>query len=217
MTRGPLTTVDAADRAQRLKLLAWLVPAAFVLFTAGEVMAYREGRIGGMLLAVLTVLNLPVAVLLGMGLFRLMEGSARGMAGMLYAGGGIAPDPAHSAFESLEARGFYPEAAAAYRQHLADHPGDNAARIKLARLYHDTLADSAAAERLYLEIRQHQPSPREEMLASNLLIEFYRRTGRQDRMVVELARFADRWKGSRAGELARQQLRELKQDGISNP
>jgi len=217
VTRSPLSSVDAADRAQLLKLLAWLVPTTFVLFTAGEAMAFQQGRIGAGLLVVLILLNLPVSLLLGLGLFRLMEGSARGLAGMVYAGGGITPDPAHSALESLEARGFYPEAAAAYRQHLVEHPADNLARFKLARLCHESLNDPAAAERLYLEIRQHQPTPRDEMLAANLLIEFYRKTGRTDRVKVELARFADRWKGSKAGEQARRQLRELKQGDDVTP
>jgi hypothetical protein len=50
-------------------------------------------------------------------------------------------------------------------------------------------------------------------MAANLLIELHRGTGRRDRLLVELARFADRYKGTRAGKHAAMALREMKQEG----
>jgi hypothetical protein len=131
---------------------------------------------------------------------------------MVYAGGNLPPDPAHSACEALAARGFYAEAAEAYRNHLLEKPGDHLARVKLAELYRTHLADPDAAERMYLEIRRGKPSAREDRLASNLLIELYRKTGRRDRLMVELARFAAQWKGTRAGEDAARTLHEMKDE-----
>jgi tetratricopeptide (TPR) repeat protein len=131
---------------------------------------------------------------------------------MVYAGGNLPPDPAHSAFEALAARGFYAEAAEAYRSHLVANPKDHGARLKLAELYRAHLNDPERAERLYLEIRRGQPSPKEDRLAANLLIELYRFTGRRERLIVELARFADQWKGTRAGQEAARALKELKEE-----
>jgi hypothetical protein len=55
-----------------------------------------------------------------------------------------------------------------------------------------------------------QPDPRQEMRAANGLIDLYRRTGRRDRLRVELARFADRYGGTAAGDAAAREVSELK-------
>jgi hypothetical protein len=141
-----------------------------------------------------------------------MERSATGFAQMVLAGGNLTPEPAHSGMESLIARGFYPEAAEQFRAHLLAAPGDHAARFKLADLYRRHLDNPLAAERLYLEVRSAKVAPREEMFAGNMLIELYRETGRQDRQIVELARFAERWRGTAAGRSAAAALKELKRD-----
>ena len=57
------------------------------------------------------------------------------------------------------------------------------------------LDDPAEAERLYLEVRRLQPEPGHEMRAANGLIDLYRKQGSRDRLMVELARFADRYRG----------------------
>jgi hypothetical protein len=43
-------------------------------------------------------------------------------------------------------------------------------------------------------------------------MDLYRRTGRRDRLMVELARFAARFRGTTAGDAARRELAELKRD-----
>ncbi|MDH5284969.1 MAG: hypothetical protein OEW80_13910, partial [Gemmatimonadota bacterium] len=48
------------------------------------------------------------------------------------------------------------------------------------------------------------------IFASNMLIELYRTTGRRDRLRVELARFADRYRGTRGGRSAAELLRDIK-------
>jgi hypothetical protein len=208
----PAVEVDAAERAQFIRLLVLTFPPAFFLLTGGEGLAYAKGWIGGWTLVLLLLLNIPAVYGLSLLVFRMLSGSARGFSNLVLAAGNLPPDPAHSPYEALTARGFYAEAAAAYRQHLVEQPQDHLARVKLADLYRNHLADPDAAERLYLEIRRGRPSPSEDRLASNLLIELYRKSGRKDRLMVELARFADHYKGTRAGEDAARTLREMKEE-----
>ncbi len=179
------------------------------------VMAYGRGWINGWALFLLILLDPVLLYLLARGLFWGMDRSAVGFATMAYAGRGHPLEPAHSGIESLVARGFYPEAADAWRTHLEQFPRDHAARLKLADLYVRRLENPAAAEALYLAVRQGHPAEKEERLAANHLIELYRATGRTDRQMVELARFAERWKGTRAGVDAARALRELK-EGLSH-
>jgi len=209
--KNPFSSEDAAERAQFLKLFVFLLPGALFLLVAAESMAYSRGMIGGWVLLLLILLDVPLVFAFSVLLFWLMDRTASGVSSMVYAGGGLPPEPAHSAFEALVARGFYAEAAEAYRNHLVAKPTDHAARIKLADLYRAHLNDPDAAERLYLEVRRGKPSPKEDRLTSNLLIELYRATGRRDRLMVELARFADQWKGTRAAEDAAKALGELKE------
>ena len=208
--RIPLSSEDAAERAQFLQLFVHLLPYALLLLLAGEGTAYARGMIGGWVLLLLVLLNVPLIFGFSLLVFWMMDRSASALSKMVYAGGNLPPDPAHSSIEALAARGFYTEAAEAYRNHLVARPTDHAARLKLAELYRSQLNEPEAAERLYLEIRRGNPTPKEDRLASNLLIELYRATGRRDRLMVELARFAAQWKGTRAGDDAARALREMK-------
>jgi hypothetical protein len=91
-------------------------------------------------------------------------------------------------------------------------PGDHEARLRLALLLETRLQGYVEAERLYLEVRQAQPpaEPRQQMQAANGLIDLYRKIGRRDRLMVELARFVDRYRGSPLAQGAARELRELK-------
>lgn len=204
---------DTGDDAQFRTLLVQLAIPGFIVLAAGEYAAWRKEWIGGgVFVLLLLLLNPPVLYLLARMLNALIGGSATGFAQMVLAGGNLTPEPAHSGMESLVARGFYAQAAEQFRAHLVTAPADHLARFKLADLYRRHLADPLAAEQLYLEVRNGRRAPREEMFAGNMLIELYRETGRRDRQIVELARFAERWRGTVAGRSAAQALKELKQD-----
>lgn len=211
---GPgLRSVDAAERALLLRLGVLIgIPALFLL-SLFDVGLFARGQIGPGVLLLLLALNIPITLLLVFAAWRLIGGVSAGLVQMLLGAGNLPPDPQHSGLESLVARGFYREAAEAYRAHLAAAPGDNAARIKLAEVEYRFLENPAAAERLYLEVRARHPTPREEQLTTNLLIELYRSTGQRGRLMAELARFAARYRGTRAGEDAARALRDLKEDG----
>jgi len=216
MIRTPLSAADAADRAQFLSLFIRVLIFGLPLLMAGEAMGMGRGWYGGGTLLVIYVLNFPFLFLATGFLFGLMEQAASGFTRTVLGGGNIPPDPAHSACESLVARGFYAEAADAYAAHLAAHPGDNLARVKLAEVHRVHLGAPEVAERLYLEVRRSAPSPREEALVANLLIEHYRATGQRGRLMSELARFAERYRGTRGGAEAARALQEMKRESLGD-
>jgi tetratricopeptide (TPR) repeat protein len=124
--------------------------------------------------------------------------------------GNITPAPSYSYQESLVARGRYDEAEQAYQDHLATDPNDLDARLALAALVRDHAGDAVRAERLFLEARALRPTPAQEYAIANALIDLYRRTGQSGREMAELARFADRYRGSDGGNRAREALRRIK-------
>jgi hypothetical protein len=157
------------------------------------------------------------AALIGAGLGAMVAGGAgmasRGFFRMLFAAGGLPSRPGFSYQESLVARGRCREAARAYRDHLVTHPADHDARLALGALLAGPLADPAGAEQVYLEVRAAGARGRHEMLASQALIDLYAATGQRGRHMTELARFADRYRGTGAGRAARHALEEMKGTG----
>jgi hypothetical protein len=213
VSRQPLTSVDAAERAQIIRLGVLLgIPALFLLSLL-DLAFFARGQIGPGLLLALLLLNLPLTLVIVYGVWWAISGYSRGLVQVLLGAGNLAPDPQYSSQESLVARGFYREAAEAYRSHLLASPNDHAARIKLAAVEFQHLNNPAAAERLYLEVRAGRPDPRHDAMATNLLIELYRTTGQRGRLMTELARYAARHRGTRAGENAARALREMKAEG----
>ena len=133
---------------------------------------------------------------------------------MVHATGNLPPAPSYSLQESLVARGRLAEAVESYQAHIAEKPGDLDARLALAALLAGPLGDRAAAERLYLEVRALSPAPRHERAIGNALIDLYHATGQRGRELAELARFADRFRGTREGDRARTALIRIKaEDG----
>lgn len=211
MSLNPLKAEDAAERAQFMVFLFRFGVPAFILLVAAEGLAVGKGWIPEWVALVLFVANVPIILIYSSVVFRIIEGSAKTFTQTVYGAGNLPPEPAHSGMESLVARGFYPEAEQAFRQWIVEHPDDNIARIKLADLERRYLKNPEAAERLYLEVRGNKADPRHVFMAWNLLIELYREMGKQDRLLVEVARFADRYANTRAGRDARRLLKELKE------
>ena len=118
MSENPLSSQDAAERAQFLHLAVRTAPPVFFLLSVAESFMLTRGTIGSGLFLVLLLLNLPFTAGIVLAVWKMIEGTARGFTNMVYAGGNLPPTPQHSAHESLVARGFYAEAIAAYRQHL---------------------------------------------------------------------------------------------------
>jgi hypothetical protein len=206
-----LSDIDSADRALFLKLYIriLLIGGPLLLMLIGGAVA--KGWIPVWLGIILMMLDPVIVYYIARVMFWLIDRSAVGFTTMVYAGGGHPLAPPHSNIEALEIRGLYSQAAEQWRQHLLQHPNDNSARFKLATLCRKHLDREDEAEGVLLEVRRSNPTDADERQASNLLIDLFHATGQRDREIVELARFADRWKHTKAGTDAALRLRELKQ------
>src|SRR6185295_15664696 len=102
-----------------------------------------------------------------------------------------------------------------FRDHIRIEPDDHEARLRLAMLLETHLKRYDEAEQLLLKIRNATPpgDARQQMQAANHLIDLYRKTGRTDRLMVELARFVDRYRGSPQAAGAERELKELTTNG----
>lgn len=166
---------------------------------------------------VLLVLNVPFTAL---GVYVIHRGTSEASVGLvktLYAAGDIAPPRTYPRQDVMIVRGQYREAAEYFRDHLTIDPDDNEARLRLADVLEKYLNDPDGAEQLYLEVRRHQPDRGHAMRATNGLIDLYRKQGKRDRLMVELARFRDHYPGTPGAESAARLLRELKADSGLTP
>lgn len=205
-----LKDIDTAEHAQLLKIAVWFGPAVFIMLSAAWARLYHDGTITGWLFGLLLILDLP---LIGLGVLAIHAFTGRASKGFvdgLYAVGDIPPPRSYPRQDVMIVRGQYQEAADYFRDHLTVEPDDNEARLRLADLLEQHLNDSPGAERLYLEVRGRQPNRGEEMRAANGLIDLYRRQGNRERLLVELARFRDRYPGTPGAEAAARVLSELK-------
>jgi tetratricopeptide (TPR) repeat protein len=211
--RSSLRDIDAADQAHLLKIVVWFAPATLIMLSGLWLFLMEKGGIPGWVGVILLVLDVPLVAL---GVFAINEVTARASSGLvhtLYAAGDIPPPRTYPRQEVMIVRGQFREAAEYFRDHLTIEPDDHEARLRLAELLEKHLADPAGAERLYLEVRRGHPDRGHEMRAANGLIDLYRAQGRRDRLLVELARFADRYRGTPGAAAAARLLTELKAEG----
>jgi tetratricopeptide (TPR) repeat protein len=172
----------------------------------------EKGWISQLGFVLLTILNLPIAAAGVIAIHRTVGNAAVLMVKTMFADGDIPPPPTYPRQDVLIAQGKYAEAADWFRDHIRIEPDDHEARLRLALLLEAHLKGYDEAEQLYLKIRSAQPpgDARQQMQAANHLIDLYRKTGRTDRLKVELARFVDRYRGSPQAEGAARELTELK-------
>jgi len=204
-------TVDAAERAQLIKAIVLFGGPCFIMLGALWYFLVQKDVISQGLAAVLTLLDAPVAVLGAIAIHAAVGRSSSGFVNTLFAWGGAPKGPAtYPRQETMIVRGQYAEAAEHFRDLIRVSPDDLDARLRLAELLEKHLKDDAEAERLYVEVRRLAKERNYEFLAANGLIDLYRRGKRTDRLQVELARFAERYKGSPAAEAAARELKDLK-------
>ena len=210
--RKSLKDIDARDRTDLMRISVWFGGPCLILLTALWSFCYAKGWIPVGILVFLLILNIPLTVI---GIFAInttVGVASTGLMKTIYSAGDIPPPRTYPRQDTMIIRGQYAEAAEYFRDHLTIEPDDNEARLRLADLLEQRLNDAAGAERLYQEVRQRKPSPREEMAARNGLIDLYRKTGQRGRLKVELARFAERYRGSPQGSETARLLRELKDE-----
>jgi tetratricopeptide (TPR) repeat protein len=207
---SPLKDIDSAERAQLLKVAVFFGPPCFVMLSLAWYFCARQQWISGGVFLLLVVLNVPLTIAGILAIHRGAGAVSTGLVKTIFAAGNIAPPPTYPRQDVLVVRGEYAEAADYFRDHIRIEPGDHEARLQLAHLLETRLEGHDEAERLYQEVRRMQPDPRQELRAANGLIDLYRRTERRDRLRVELARFADRYRGTAASDAAARELKELK-------
>lgn len=204
---------DTAEQAQLLKITLWLGGPTLVIGAMTIGFAARRFDLPGVVVLLLFVGLLPAT----WGLILLLESAttraSRGLVLALHAGHATAPQPGFSRQEALVAQGRLEEAAVAYRLHLAGHPHDVIALVALGRLLGGPLADPDGAAAAYRAARQSIPGGDWDRIISNDLIDLYARSKQDGRLRVELARFAETYRGTNAGDAALARLRELKQRG----
>jgi tetratricopeptide (TPR) repeat protein len=207
---NPLKDIDSAERAQLLRVAVYFGPPCFVMLSFAWYFCARQQWISGGVFLLLLALNVPLTIA---GIFAIHRGAGAASTGLvktIFAAGNIAPPRTYPRQDVLIARGKYAEAADYFRDHIRIEPDDHEARLQLAHLLETRLQGDDEAERLYQEVRRMQPDPRQELRAANGLIDLYRRMGRRERLRVELARFADRYRGTAAGDAAARELKALK-------
>lgn len=209
----PLSSIDAAERAHLIKAIVLFSGPAFVMLGALWFFLAQKGVISSRLAFALALLDAPAAVLIAVLIHRAVGEGSQTFVNSIFAWGGSAPrGPAtFPRQETLIVRGQYAEAAEYFRDHIRVSPEDLDAKLRLADLLEKHLQGAAEAERLYAEVRRAATDRNYEFMAANGLIDLYRRGKRTDRLRVELARFAERFKGSAAAEAAARELKDLKE------
>ena len=206
MVKGP----EHDDGVDAFRIAIYFIPACCVLLTAAWASLLGRGVISAPVFVLLVLLNLPIAVTGVWLINRSLRHVSVNLTRALLAAGDIPPPPSFPNQDLLIAQGHYAEAADYFRDHIRVTPDDVAARLRLADLLERQLDDAAGAEAEYLEARRRAPDPRAEFAATRALIDLYRKLGRRDRLTVELARCADRYRGTPPGAAAAEELRELK-------
>jgi hypothetical protein len=211
MAQGPAYT-DAADGVNFIRVAGIFGPVCFFLLSLLWYFLLEKGFISKGVFVFLLILTLPITAAAVVVIHRTVGATAVLMMKTMFAVGDIPPPPTYPRQDVLIAQGKYAEAADWFRDHLRIEPDDHEARLRLAHLLEMHLKGFDEAERLFLQIRNAQPpaQPRQLMQACNHLIDLYRKTGKTDRLKVELARFVDRYRGSPQAEGAARELKELK-------
>ena len=211
MGKGPEYR-DPTDFIRLVRVILLFGCPCFVMLTALWYFMLEKGWISPLVFGLLLLLNFPIAAAGVIAVHRAVGNTAVFMVKTIFADGDIPPPPTYPRQDVLIVQGKYAEAADWFRDHIRIEPDDHEARLRLALLLETHLKGYDEAERLYLKVRNAQPpgDARQQMQASNLLIDLYRKTGRTDRLKVELARFVDRYRGSPQAAGAERELKELR-------
>lgn len=211
MGKGP-EYASAVDGINFLKVAGIFGPVCFFMLSMLFYFLKEKGFVSSGVFVLLLLLNLPITAALVFAIHRSVGAISVGMMKTMMAAGDIAPAPTYPRQDVLIAQGKYAEAADWFRDHIRIEPDDHEARLRLAMLLEMHLQGFDEAEQLLLKIRNAQPpgDARQLMQAANHLIDLYRKTGRTDRLKVELARFVATYRGSAQAEGAARELKELK-------
>ena len=212
MAKGPQYS-DPTDALRLMRVVVLFGTSCFIILSFLWYFMLEQGWISPLAFVLLLILNIPITVGAVVFVHRTVGNAAVFMVKTMFADGDIPPPPTYPRQDVLIVQGKYAEAADWFRDHIRIEPEDHEARLRLALLLETHLKGYDEAEQLLLKIRNATPpgDARQLMQASNHLIDLYRKTGRTDRLMVELARFVDRYRGSPQAAGAARELKELKE------
>ena len=214
MGKGPEYS-DPTDALRLMRVVVLFGCSTFIILSFLWYFMLEKGWISSLAFVFLLILNLPITAVAVVFVHRTVGKVSVFMVKTIFADGDIPPPPTYPRQDVLIVQGKYAEAADCFRDHICVEPNDHEARLRLAMLLETHLKGYDEAEQLLLKIRNATPpgDTRQQMQASNYLIDLYRKRGRTDRLIVELARFVDRYRGSPQAAGAARELRELKEQG----
>ena len=214
MAKGPQYR-DPTDSIRLMRVVFLFGCPCFIMLSMLWYFMLEKQWISQITFAILLILNLPISAAGVVAVHRMVGETAVLMVKTIFADGDIAPPPTYPRQDVLIVQGKYAEAADWFRDHIRIEPDDHEARLRLAMLLETHLKGYDECEQLLLKIRNATPpgDARQQMQAANYLIDLYRKTGRTDRLMVELARFVDRYRGSPQATGAARELKELKERG----
>ena len=190
--RKRLKDTDSVARVDALRAVAWMAPAVFIILAPGRVQGGRgrARRSSGCCCSI----SRPSPHCL-----RAPPGDRRTAApGRTVLAGGEIRLPSFSYEESLVIRGRPAEAADAFRAHLEQHPATSTRGWPWPTSSGCTSPTPRAPSGCTWRSGRGTRRP-PGGAASNQLIDLYRATGQRGGLLVELARFADRYRGDPAG------------------
>ena len=158
----------------------------------------------------LIIPDIALTALIVYGTNWFLEGAARAAGSILLPSAKGSPTAReYSEQEALVIRGRHAEAADSYRAIIEDEPANIEARLRLGALLEEKCGDPDGAEACYRRIRAIDPTPQQEWVVSNALIDLYQREGRREELMEELASMSRRYEKTDAGAHARRRLQEL--------
>jgi tetratricopeptide (TPR) repeat protein len=214
MAKGPQYS-DPTDSLRLVRIVLLFGCPCFVILSMLWYFMLKQGWIPSLVFVLLLILTLPMTAAAVRFVYRTVNQTAIFMVKTIFADGDIPPPPTYPRQDVLIARGQYAEAADWFRDHIRIEPDDHEARLRLAMLLETHLKSYQEAERLLLRIRNANPpaDARQQMQARNHLIDLYRKTGKTESLILELAGFVDRYRGSPQAAGAARELRELQERG----
>ena len=213
MAKGPEYS-DATDALRLMRVVVLFGSSCFIILGFLWYFMLSKGWISPLAFVFLLILDLPITAAAVIFVHRTVNQTAVFMVKTMFADGDIPPPPTYPRQDVLIVQGKYAEAADWFRDHIRIEPDDHEARLRLALLLETHLHGYEEAEQLLLKIRNAQPpgDARQQMQACNHLIDLYRKTGNTNRLIAELARFVDRYRGSPQAAGAARELKELKEE-----
>ncbi len=201
-----LKDTDSAADVNRLRALVYAGAGAILGVLGG---GYKWGLPGAVIGAVLGYAAVYFVVRAA------AEGGGAAMGKIYHPSGTSTPyRRQYSEPQALALRGLFQEAIDCYETYVAEFPDDPEPCIGIARIYRDHLKRYEDAVRWFRRARQASGMDAgREVLVTREIIELYQgKLNEPRRAIPELARLAERFAGTREGDLARDELQRLRQD-----